>query len=151
VVFWKSVPRRSVNCPGRGKERKDLPMQDEISRMPDEQEETAQKGVLGLLLALDSSGRGLWRRLRGSLASTSRLSTPLRACTLLAWSIAAASSCSRLAQRSVWTVCRSDGWCWLCRIAWDRPTWPAQRSGVPPFAGVAHHAPGGREGTSVAR
>jgi hypothetical protein len=29
-------------------------MQDEISRMPDEQEETAQKGVLGLLLALDS-------------------------------------------------------------------------------------------------
>jgi hypothetical protein len=22
VVFWKSVPRRSVNCPGRGKERK---------------------------------------------------------------------------------------------------------------------------------
>ena len=29
-------------------------MQDEISRMPDEQEEKAQKGVLGLLLASDS-------------------------------------------------------------------------------------------------
>jgi hypothetical protein len=29
-------------------------MQDEISRMPEEQDETAQKGVLILLLGLDS-------------------------------------------------------------------------------------------------
>jgi hypothetical protein len=50
----QKVPRRSSNCPGRGKERKDLPMQDESSRMPADDEEWAEKGILSLLLASDS-------------------------------------------------------------------------------------------------
>jgi hypothetical protein len=43
-----------MNCPGRGKERKDLPMQDESTCPTSDLDEMAEKTILSLLLVADS-------------------------------------------------------------------------------------------------
>jgi hypothetical protein len=59
-------------------------MQDEISRMPVDDEERAEKGILSLLLASDSQRLGRLRSLNVSVASTSGPSMQSQACTLRA-------------------------------------------------------------------
>ncbi len=59
-------------------------MQDEISRMPADDEERAEKGILSLFSLPIRSGLGRLRSLNASVASRSGPSMQSRVCTLRA-------------------------------------------------------------------
>jgi len=74
-------------------------MQDETSQNPREEDERAQKAVLGLLLRPTSSDPGRWMRWSARWGRHLRSPTPLRRCTGRAYFTVAAISCSRVALR----------------------------------------------------